>query len=280
MEARNEGPAQVRVIRPQRKAFSLNLREIWSHQELFFFLVWRDIKVRYKQTVIGAAWAILQPLFTMIVFSIIFGSLAKIPSDGVPYPIFSYCGLLPWGLFAKGIAQASNSVVANQHLISKVYFPRLLIPVAAVMTGIVDFAIAFVVLIGMMFYFGMPLTWQIVWLPLFLVVALMTALGVGLWLAALNVRYRDIKYVLAFITSIWLYATPVIYPSSLLSGRFAFLLELNPMSGVVEGFRWALLGTGVAPGRMFLISTLGSILLLVTGIFYFARLERTFADVI
>lgn len=274
------GSLPVRSIRPQRKAFTLNLRELWAHKELFLFFIWRDIKVRYKQTVIGALWVILQPLFTMVVFSIIFGNLAKIPSDGVPYPIFSYCGLLPWGLFAKGISQAANSLVTNQQLISKVYFPRLLIPVSAVMTGVVDFAVAFVVLIGMTFYFGIPLTWQIVWLPAFLLVAIVTALGVGLWLAALNVRYRDIKYVLAFITSIWLYATPVIYPSSLLSGRFAFLLELNPMSGVVEGFRWALLGTGVAPGRMFLISTLGSILLLVTGIFYFARLERTFADVI
>ena len=271
---------QVRFLRPHRKAFALNLRELWSHQELLLFFIWRDLKVRYKQTVIGALWAVLQPFFTMIVFSIFFGNLAKIPSDGVPYPIFSYCGLLPWTLFSRGIAQASNSLVANTQLISKVYFPRLLLPIAAVVTGVVDFAIAFLVLIGMMFYFGTPPAWQILWLPIFLLVALMTALGVGLWLAALNVRYRDIKYVLAFITSIWLYATPVIYPSSLLEGRLAFLLELNPMSGVVEGFRWALLGVGVAPGRMFLISALGSSLLLVSGVFYFARLERTFADVI
>jgi len=272
--------ALVRTIRPHRKVFTLGLRELWRHRELFFFFAWRDIKVRYKQTVIGALWVIIQPLFTMVVFSLIFGNLAKIPSDGVPYPIFSYCGLLPWGLFSRGISQAANSLVANQQLITKIYFPRLLLPLSSVMTGLVDFAVAFVVLIGMMLFFGISPTWNVIWIPAFLLVTVMTALGVGLWLSALNVRYRDVRYVLAFLTSLWLYATPVIYPTSLLGGRLAFLLELNPMSGVVEGFRWALLGTGVAPGRMFLISSLASLLLLVTGRLYFARLERTFADVI
>lgn len=269
------------VITPDRQKGLKSVREIWAYRELLYFFAWRDLKVRYKQTVIGALWAILQPLFAMVVFSVVFGRFLGVPSDGVPYPIFSYCGLLPWNLFSKGMAQSANSTVANASLFKRVYFPRILVPTSSVATGLVDFAVASIVFIGMLFFYKVDVTWNVLWLPLYLLLAISTALGAGFWLSALNVRFRDIRYVTSFLMSFWLYATPVIYPSSLITGRLSFLVELNPMSGVVEGFRWALLGTGVPPGgRMFVFSVTISLTLLITGVLVFRRLERAFADVI
>src|SRR3990172_3912430 len=267
------------VIEPSRGWVSLKLRDLWEYRELLYFLTWRDIKVRYKQTVLGAAWAIIQPLFTMVAFSIFFGRLAKMPSDGVPYPIFSYSALIPWTLFANGLSQSSNSLVGSANLIKKVYFPRLVIPVAAVIGGLPDFALSFAVLILMMFYYGIFPTAAVIWLPLLLLLAFMTALGVGLWLSALNVEYRDVRYIIPFLTQFWLFATPIAYPASLLSEPWRILYGLNPMVGVVEGFRWALLGTATKPGLMILVSALASLLVLISGAFYFRRMERNFADV-
>ena len=268
------------VIEPSRGWVSLKLRDLWEYRELLYFLTWRDIKVRYKQTVLGAAWAIIQPLFTMVAFSIFFGRLAKMPSDGVPYPIFSYSALIPWTLFANGLSQSSNSLVGSANLIKKVYFPRLVIPVAAVIGGLPDFALSFVVLILLMFYYGIFPTAAVIWLPLLLLLAFMTALGVGLWLSALNVEYRDVRYIIPFLTQFWLFATPIAYPASLLSEPWRILYGLNPMVGVVEGFRWALLGTATKPGLMILVSALASLLVLISGAFYFRRMERNFADVV
>jgi lipopolysaccharide transport system permease protein len=268
------------VIRPSRGWVPLKLEELGEYRELLYFLVWRDIKVRYKQTVIGAAWAIVQPVFAMVVFSIFFGSLAKIPSDGMPYPIFAYCALLPWQLFAQALSASANSLVANERLITKVYFPRLVIPLAAVLTGLVDFAIAFLVLLGLMGYYRIFPGMAIVTLPLFLLLAVSTALGVGLWLSALSVQYRDVRYTIAFLTQLWLFATPVAYPASLVPGRWRAIFGLNPMVGVVEGFRWALLGTGQAPGSMLAVSATVVAVTLIGGLYYFRRMEKTFADVV
>lgn len=266
-------------IEPARGWRALGLGELWEYRELLYFLTWRDIKVRYKQTALGAAWAIIQPFFTMVVFSLFFGRLAKIPSDGVPYPIFSYAALLPWNYFASSLGGAGNSLVGSANLIRKVYFPRLVIPLSSVLSGLVDFAIAFAVLLGMMLYFGIRPTVGVLLLPCFLLLAMVTALGVGLWLSALNVKYRDVKYTLTFLTQFWMFATPVAYPSSLLSEPWRTLYGLNPMVGVVEGFRWALLGTQ-PPSAMIGVSALVALVLLVSGAFYFRRVERTFADVI
>jgi lipopolysaccharide transport system permease protein len=274
-----EAPQTVVRIRPTRGWVSLNLRELWHYRELLYFLTWRDIKVRYKQTALGAAWAIIQPLMTMVAFSLFFGQLGKIPSDGVPYPVFSYVGLLPWTFFANALGQASASLVGNANLISKVYFPRLVVPISSVLSGVIDFGIAFVVLIGLMAYFQLAPTLAAVLLIPFLVLALVTALGVGLWLSALNVEYRDVRYAVPFLTQFWLFATPVAYPSSLLPEPWRTLYGLNPMAGVVEGFRWALLGTN-PPGPMLVVSVAAAIVLLVTGAFYFRRMERMFADVV
>ncbi len=268
------------VIRPSRGWVPLKLKEFWEYRELLYFLIWRDIKVRYKQTALGAAWAIIQPLFTMIVFSIFFGRLAKIPSDGVPYPIFAFCALLPWQLFAHALTESGNSLVVSQNLITKVYFPRLVIPVAAVLAGLVDFAIAFVVLLGMMAYYGIVPTMAVVFLPLFLLLAVTTALAVGLWLSALNVQYRDVRYTIPFLTQFWLFITPIAYPSSLVPEGWRTLFGLNPMAGVVESFRWALLGTASAPGPMLAVSVGVVVALLVGGLYYFRRMEKTFADVV
>ncbi|MBI3583578.1 MAG: ABC transporter permease [Nitrospinae bacterium] len=270
----------VTLIRPSRGWVSLKLAELWKYRELLYFLTWRDIKVRYKQTVIGAAWAIIQPFFAMVVFSIFFGQLAKIPSDGIPYPIFTYCALLPWQLFAHALNESSNSLVANQGLITKVYFPRLVIPVAPVLAGLVDFCIAFLVLIGMMLYYGIMPTFAIFTIPLFLILAVATALSVGLWLSALNVEYRDVRYTIPFLTQFWLFATPVAYPSSLVPESWRALYGLNPMAGVVEGFRWALLGKADGPGALLTVSVFVVIILLIGGLYYFQRMERTFADVV
>jgi len=258
----------------------LNLRELWAYRELAFFLAWRDIKVRYKQTLLGAAWAILQPLFTMVIFGLFFGRVAGIPSDGIPYPVFSFAALVPWQFFANGLGNSSGSVVASANLVRKVYFPRLVIPVAAVGSGIVDLVLAFVVLLGMMLCFGIVPTAQVVWLLPLLLLALVTSLGAGIWLTALNVQFRDVRYAVPFMINAWMFATPIAYPSSLLGEPWRTLYGLNPMAGVVEGFRWALLGTGTAPGPMVLISALVAVAMLIGGAYYFRRLEESFADLV
>ncbi|CAG0974314.1 Teichoic acid translocation permease protein TagG [Anaerolineae bacterium] len=268
-------------IKPSKGWVSLQLRELWKYRELLYFLTWRDIKVRYKQTVIGAAWAILQPVMTMIVFSIFFGGLAKMPSDGVPYPIFSYAGLVPWTFFAYGLGQASNSLVGSSNLIKKIYFPRLIIPLSSVMSGVLDFLLAFAVLIIMMLMFGIVPTVNVIWLPLLVLLAMVTSLGVGLWLSALNVEFRDIRYIIPFLTQFWMFLTPIAYPASLIENpTIRALYGLNPMTGVVEGFRWALLGTDTAPGGVILVSSTAAVLLLISGAFYFRRMEKNFADVV
>lgn len=268
------------VVRPPRGWTGLDLREVWAYRELLYFLAWRDVKVRYKQTVLGAAWAVIQPFMTMVVFSLFFGRLAGVPSEGIPYPIFSYTALVPWTFFANGLGQAAASLVGSSNLLKKVYFPRLIIPLAAVLSAGVDFFPAFGVLVAMMLWFGILPTWNVVWLPLFLLLAFVTATGVGLWLAALNVQFRDIKYVTPFLTQLWLFATPIAYPSSLLGEPWRTVYGLNPMVGVVEGFRWALLGSSTAPGPVILVSAVVALVLLVTGAFYFRRMEDTFADAV
>jgi len=287
MSAVVEAPPLPRtVIRATRGWMSLGLGEIWEYRELLYFLVWRDVKVRYKQTALGAAWAILQPVMTMLVFTIFFGKLAGVGSEGVPYPIFSYAALLPWTFFAQGLSMSSDSLVSSSNLIKRVYFPRLVVPIAAVLAGLVDFSIAFVILIGMMAGYHVHPTAAIVLLPLFLLLALTTSLGVGIWLSALNVEYRDVKYVVPFAVQIWLFVTPVIYPATKVTrwlsahGIPGWIYGLNPMTGVVEAFRWALLGTGTKPGPVVLASAAMSTALLVAGAFYFRRMERTFADVV
>lgn len=268
-------------IQPSKGWVSLKLREVWAYRELLYFLVWRDIKVRYKQTVIGAAWAIIQPFFTMVVFSLFFGQLAGMPSDGIPYPIFSYAALVPWTFFSTGLSQSSNSLVGSANLIKKIYFPRLVIPISSVLSGVVDFVLAFAVLLIMMLVFGIVPTINVVWLPLFLLLALVTSLGVGLWLSAMNVQFRDVRYTVPFLVQVWMYATPIAYSSSLIENDLLrTLYGLNPMVGVVEGFRWALLGTDTQPGPIIAVSSLAAVLLLVSGLFYFRRMEKTFADVV
>ena len=277
--AQNE-PLPVLFIRPSKGWISLKLGELWEYRELLYFLTWRDVMVRYKQTVLGVAWAIIQPVFTMVVFSLFFGRLAKMPSDGIPYPVFSYAALVPWQFFANGLSASSNSLVGSANLIKKVYFPRLVIPISSVLSGGVDFFLAFLVLLGMILAYGIVPTWNMVWLPLLLLLALVTALGAGLWLTAMNVQFRDVRYAVPFLIQAWMYATPIAYPSSLLDEPWRTLYGLNPMVGVVEGFRWALLGAETAPGPVVLVSALVSIALLVSGAFYFRRMERTFADVV
>jgi len=278
MATRVEAP--VITIRPSRGWVSLRVREIWAYRELLYFLVWRDVKVRYKQTVLGAAWAVIQPVLTMVVFSVFFGRLAKMPSDGIPYPLFAFAALVPWTFFAHGLAHASNSLVGSANLVKKVYFPRLVIPVAAVLSGVVDVLLALLVLVGLMAYYGIVPTINIVFLPLFLLLALMAALAVSLWLSALNVQFRDVRYTLPFITQVWLFATPIAYPSSLLAEPWRTVYGLNPMVGVVEGCRWALLSTATRPGGVVLVSALATLSLLLGGAYYFRRMERTFADIL
>jgi lipopolysaccharide transport system permease protein len=270
----------ITIIRPSRGWVSLKLGELWEYRELLYFLTWRDIKVRYKQTVLGAAWAIIQPVFTMVVFSLFFGRLAGIPSDEIPYPIFSYAALVPWQFFASGLSSSSNSLVGSSNLIKKVYFPRLVIPISAVVSGGIDFLLAFVVLLGMMLFYGIAPTWAVAWLPLLFLLALVTSLGVGLWLTAMNVQFRDVRYVVPFLVRAWMFATPIVYPSSLLDEPWRTLYGVNPMVGVVEGFRWALLGTETAPGPIILVSALVAVVILVSGMYYFRRMEKTFADVV
>jgi lipopolysaccharide transport system permease protein len=267
-------------IQPTRGWISLGLRELWRYRELLFFFVWRDIKVRYKQTVLGLLWAIIQPFFTMVIFSLFFGRLAQVPSDGLPYPIFSYAALVPWTFFANALTQASNSLVMGANMLKKIYFPRLTMPIATVLAGVVDFVLAFMVLLVMMFFYGLAPTANVLWLPLFLLLALITSLGVGFWLSAMNVQFRDVRYIVPFLTQAWLFATPIAYPSSMLPEFWRPFYGLNPMVGVIEGFRWALLGTETAPGLMVLVSALVALLLFVSGAFYFRRMEKSFADVV
>jgi lipopolysaccharide transport system permease protein len=274
-------PTHEVLIEPSHGWTSLKLRELWEYRELLYFLAWRDIKIRYKQTALGAAWAVLQPLLTMLIFALFFGRLAGMPSDGVPYPLFAFAALVPWTFFANGLTQSSNSLVGSANLIKKVYFPRLVVPISVVLGGLPDFALSFLVLLGLMLYYGIfPPLALLIWLPLLLLLALVTALGCGLWLSALNVKYRDVRYIVGFLTQIWMFATPVVYPASLLSGRWRLIYSINPMVGVVEGFRWALLRNSSAPWTTMLVSTTTALLILVTGTFYFRRMEKTFADIV
>lgn len=275
-----ESSGIVTVIEPSRGWVALKLGELWEYRELLYFLTWREIKVRYKQTALGAAWAIIQPLFTMLIFSLFFGRLAKVPSDGLPYPLFCLTGLIPWTFFASGLTQSSESVVMSANLISKVYFPRLTIPLAAVLSGAVDFAISLILLFAMMaFYRHMP-PLRCLYLPLFVLLGTTTALGVGLWLSALNVQYRDVRYTVPFLTQFWMFATPIAYPASLLHGYWRTVYGLNPMVGVVEGFRWALLGSDTALGSSIAASSIAALVILIGGAFHFRHMEKTFADVI
>ena len=276
-----QSPSEVPIVRiePSRGWVSLKLRELWEYRELLYFLTWRDIKVRYKQTALGASWAIIQPFATMVVFSLFFGRLANVPSEGLPYPIFSYAALVPWTFFAHSLMNSSNSLVTSANLIKKVYFPRLAIPLASALSGVIDFFIAFVVLLGMMLYYGITPTVNVLWLPGFLILALVTSLGVGLWLSALNVQFRDVRYTVPFLTQIWLFSTPIAYPSSLIPERWRALYGINPMAGVVDGFRWALLGTDTQPGMMIGVSVFVALAIFIGGLFYFRRMEKTFADV-
>jgi len=271
---------EIIILRPPSGWGALNLKDLWRYRELIYFLTWRDLKVRYKQTALGALWAILQPFLSMVVFSIFFGGLLKVSSGDVPYPIFSYTGLLPWIMFSKALTDASRSLVVNRNMITKVYFPRMVIPMSPIFASMVDFAIAFVILLGMMFFYRITPTTAVWTLPLFLILALVTALGVGLWLSSLNVIYRDIGYILPFLTQLWFYVTPIVYSATIVPEQWRIIYALNPMVGVVEGFRWALLGTDTAPGPIVAVSALISVLLLITGMYYFRRMERNFADLV
>ena len=259
---------------------ALDLVELWAYRELLYFFVWRDIKVRYKQTVIGAAWAVLQPVMTMLVFSLFFGTLAKIPSQGLPYPVFYYCALLPWMYFSTAMQGATNIVVDQQRVITKIYFPRVVLPIAAVLSGLLDFAISFAVFLGMMVYYRIVPTKAVIWLPAFTLLAILTALGVGLWLSALNALYRDVRYVLPFLVQFWMFASPVAYASSLVPAKWRLLYGLNPMAGVIEGFRWALTGHGQPPGILLAASSAAVILLVFSGLVYYHAVEGTMADVV
>ena len=274
-------PSDVVVIKPAKGIVGLNLKEVWNYRELIYFFTWRDIKVRYKQSVLGILWAILQPFLSMVVFTIFFGNLAKVPSDGIPYPIFSYTALVPWTFFAAALDKSARSMLTSGNMISKIYFPRIIVPLASVMANLVDFVIAFVILIGMMFFYHIIPTINILWLPLFLLLSIFTAMGVGLWLSALVVMYRDFGYIVGYLGTFWQYLSPVIYSASLVPEKWRLLFSLNPMTGVIEGFRWALLGTDIAvTPLMFGLSALISIVLFISGLFYFRRMERIFADMI
>jgi lipopolysaccharide transport system permease protein len=267
-------------IEPSQGLLNLRLREVWEYRELLYFFVWRDIKVRYKQTAIGAAWAVLQPFLTMLVFSLFFGKLAKIPANGLPYPVFYYCALLPWIYFAGALQSATNVVVEQQRVITKIYFPRVVLPISAVVAGLVDFAISFVVLLGLMAYYRIAPTAAVVWLPVFLLLAVMTALGMGLWFSALNAFYRDVRYVVPFLVQFWMFASPVAYPSSLVPEKWRWLYGFNPMAGVIEGFRWALTGQGLPPGPMMAASAIVVVLVVFGGLIYYRAMEGSIADVV
>jgi len=270
----------VTVIRPPKGWIPVNLRELWAYRELLYFFTWRDIKVRYKQTLFGFAWAVIQPLFTMIIFSLFFGALAKIPSEGIPYPLFSYAAVLPWTLFSEGLTRSSNSLVAEANLLQKVYFPRLLMPLAGVLSPVVDFAVAFVVLIGLMLYFGYYPSVMMFWILPFLLLELLLAVGIGMWLSAINVEYRDVRYAIPFLIQLGLFASPVVYPVTFVPERFQALYGLlNPMAGIIEGFRWAIVGTK-PPSYLIIASIAIIVVILISGAFYFRRREKAFADVV
>jgi lipopolysaccharide transport system permease protein len=280
----NQTKATITYLRPAKGLAALNLRDLWDYRELIYFLTWRDLKVRYKQTILGFTWVMLQPVINMVVFTILFGQLLNVPTGGIPYPIFSFAALLPWGYFAGSLTRSSTTLVGSANLISKVYFPRMVIPISGVISGFVDFAVAFIILLGMMIFYKITLSWNILFLPLFLLLAMLTALGFGLWLSALNVRFRDINHIVPFLIEIWKYVTPVIYGATLIPEKYRFILGLNPMTGVVEGFRWAILGKNYAdtfhPGPLFIISIVISLIVLISGVFFFRNTERTFADII
>lgn len=267
-------------IRPSKGWVALKIRDLWTYRELLYFLTWRDIKVRYKQTALGASWAIIQPLFTMLIFTLFFGKLAKIPSDGIPYPIFAYAGLLPWTFFSNAVTNSGNSLVGSSNLITKVYFPRMIIPGAAVMAGLVDFAIAFAVLVVLMIYYGVALTWSVLALPLLVTLTSLLALGVGMWMSALNVKYRDVRYALPFLIQLWMFASPIIYPASLLPEKWRWVLWLNPLSGIIEGYRASLLGQTAFDWPALAISTVITLAVLIYSAYSFRRMERTFADIV
>jgi lipopolysaccharide transport system permease protein len=278
--AEQVNPTPLLVIEPIRGWTELRLKELWEYRELLYFLAWRDIKVRYKEAALGASWAILQPLLTMLIFSLFFGRLAKVPSDGIPYPLFSFAALVPWTFFNTAVLQSSNSVVASANLITKVYFPRLAIPLATVIAATVDFAIASGVLGVVMLYYRRLPTAHVVYLPLFVLLAVLASLGVGLWLSALNVKYRDIRYVVPFLLQFWMFASPIAYPTSMLPARWRTLYALNPMVGVIDGIRWALLGTHTAPGPVIFVSSLATVAFVIGGALYFRKVESRFADVV
>jgi lipopolysaccharide transport system permease protein len=273
-------PPGVTRIRPGTGWRAVDLRELWRYRELLYFLTLRDVRLRYKQTALGVAWVVLQPVLTVAVFTVFFGKLGKLPSDGVPYALFVLAALLPWQLFAYALTQSSNSLVAEQRLITKVYFPRLIVPVASVLSGLVDFAVAFALLLAGMAVFGVAPTWAVLAVPALVLFAVLTALAVGLWLSALNVQYRDVRYTIPFLTQFWLFASPVAYPASLVPPAWRPVYGLNPMAGVVEGFRWALLGTAAPDWGLVAVSAAVVLLLLTGGVLYFRRMERTFADVV
>lgn len=268
------------VIEAGKKLLRLDLRTLWEYRDLLYFLVWRDVKVRYKQTAIGIAWVIIQPVMTMVIFSLVFGRVAKIPSDGLPYPVFMYAGLLPWNLFANSLSRGGDSVVQNSTLISKIYFPRLILPIAGIISPLIDFFVAFVVLIAMMIWFGIAPSWSLVTLPLFVLLAAFTALAVGLCLSALNVRYRDVGYATPFLIQLWMFASPVAYPASLIPERWRVIYGLNPMCGVIEGFRWGLLGKAAPDFHLIAVSTAVVAVLMFGAVVFFRKTERTFADII
>jgi len=280
----NQNQLPITYLRPAKGLAALNLKDLWDYRELIYFLTWRDLKVRYKQTLLGFTWVVLQPVINMVVFTVLFGQLLNVPTDGVPYPIFSFAALLPWLYFAGSLTRSSTTLVGSSNLISKVFFPRMVIPIAGVLSGVVDFLVSLIVLVGMMLFYKIIPTWNLLLLPVFLLLAMLTALGFGLWLSALNVRFRDINYLVPFLIEIWKYATPVIYGSTLIPERFRFLLGLNPLTGVVEGFRWAILGTKYAqnfePGPLFIVSISITFIVLISGIIFFRNTERTFADII
>lgn len=267
-------------IAPSQRLFTLRLSELWEYRELLYFFVWRDVKIRYKQTAIGAAWAVLQPFLTMLVFSLFFGRLAKLPANGLPYPIFFYCALLPWSYFATALQNATNIIVEQQRLITKIFFPRLVLPISAVLSGLVDFGVAFGMLIVLMLYYHITPGSAVLLLPGFLLLALLTALGFGLWLSALNAVYRDVRYVVPFLIQFWMFASPVAYSTSLVPQRWRWIYGLNPMAGVIEGFRWALTGKGLPPGPLLAASACGVVLVLLGGLFYFRGMEGTVADIV
>lgn len=272
--------APLLIIQPLKGLVSLQLPELWRHREVLYFLIWRDIKVRYKQTALGATWAVIQPFLTMVIFSIFFGRLAKVPSDGLPYPLFSYAALVPWTFFATGLTQASNSLVSSSNLITKVYFPRLVVPMAAVFAGLLDLTIAGSLLLVMMAHYHRGMTVHVLWVPALVFLALITSTGVSFWFSALNVKYRDIRHVLPFVVQLWMFATPIAYPTSIVPVRFRAIYALNPMAGVIEGFRWAVLGSGNPPGIMLIVSSSIAVLVLISGAYFFRRLETTFADIV